>query len=64
MKKRGGGQPYPGCTDDLSEIDVHPVVTTHQMAIVCFSIFEFHQLEREVMISVKGINGLKANILT
>lgn len=35
--------PIPGCTDHLSKVNVHPVITAHQVPIVCLPIFEFHQ---------------------
>ena len=35
---------HPGCANDLSQVDVHPIVTAHQVPIVGFSIFQLHQL--------------------
>lgn len=35
--------PIPGCADHLSKVNVHPVITAHQVPIVCLPIFEFHQ---------------------
>lgn len=36
---------YPGSTDDLSKVYIHPIVTAHKMSIVSFSILQFHQLK-------------------
>ena len=38
---------HPGSANDLSKVDVHPVVTAYKMSIVRFPIFQFHQLERK-----------------
>ena len=38
---------HPGSTNDLSEVDVHPVVTAYKMSIVRLTIFQFHQLGKK-----------------
>lgn len=38
--------PIPGRADHLPQVNVHPVVTAHQVPIVRLSILELHQLER------------------
>lgn len=38
---------YPGGTNDLSQIDVHPVVAANQVTVVRFSILQLNQLRRE-----------------
>ena len=35
---------YPWGTDDLAEVDVHPVVTAHQVSVVRLAILQLHQL--------------------
>lgn len=37
---------HPGRADHLPQVNVHPVVTAHQVPIVRLSILELHQLER------------------
>lgn len=36
---------YPGCADDLSQVDVHPVITADQVPVVGLSIFQLNQLK-------------------
>lgn len=31
--------PVPGCADHLSKVNVHPVITAHQVPVVCLPIF-------------------------
>ena len=38
---------YSWCADDLPQLNVHPVVTVHQMAVVRFTILQFYQLNTE-----------------
>ena len=38
---------HPGSANDLSEVDVHPVVTAYKMSIVRLTIFQFHQLGKK-----------------
>lgn len=33
----------PGCADHLAQVDVHPVVTTYKVPVVCLTIFELYQ---------------------
>ena len=35
---------HPRSADDLSKVDVHPVVTAYKMSIVRLTIFQFNQL--------------------
>lgn len=35
--------PIPGCADHLTQVDVHPVVTAHQMPIIRLPVFELYQ---------------------
>ena len=38
---------HPGSANDLSKVDVHPVVTAYKMSIVRFTIFQFNQLGKK-----------------
>ena len=38
---------HPGSANDLSKVDVHPVVTAYKMSIVRFTIFQFYQLGKK-----------------
>ena len=38
---------HPGSANDLSKVDVHPVVTAYKMSIVRLTIFQFYQLGRK-----------------
>lgn len=38
---------YPRRADDLSEMDIHPVVTTDQMTIVRLAILQLHKLQKK-----------------
>ena len=38
---------HPGSANDLSKVDVHPVVTAHKMSIIRLTIFQFHQLGKK-----------------
>ena len=38
---------HPRSADDLSKVDVHPVVTAYKMSIVRFTIFQFNQLGKK-----------------
>lgn len=37
-------RPYPRCTDDLPQVDVHPVVAAHQVPVVGLPVLQLHQL--------------------
>ena len=38
---------HPGSADDLSQLNIHPVVTVDKMAVVCLSILQLHKLQWE-----------------